>query len=84
MEQCIFIVKSYCEMKSYNQVQTKFRTLFPELLPLNKTMIRKMLKRMRGMAHLQTWISGKIITTRTQENMEALPYASIGKKIKEE
>ena len=27
---------------------------------------------------------GKRITTRTQENIEALPYASIGKKIKEE
>ena len=34
MGQRIFILKSYYETKSYNQVQTKFRTMFPErLLP---------------------------------------------------
>ena len=49
MEQRIFIVKSYYETKSYNQVQTKFRTLFPEHLPSNKTTIRKNVKSMRGM-----------------------------------
>ena len=35
----------YCEIvlqnESHNQVQTKFRTLFPEHLPPNKTTIRK-------------------------------------------
>ena len=41
MGQRIFIAKLYCETKSYNQVQTKFRTLFSEGLPPNKTTIRK-------------------------------------------
>ena len=40
MEQRTFIVKSYCETKSYNQVQTKFITLFLERLPPNKTTTR--------------------------------------------
>ena len=38
----IFITKKwyfYYETKSYNQVPTKFRTLFPERLPPNKTTI---------------------------------------------
>ena len=41
MEQRIYIVKSYYETKSYKEVETKFRTLFPERLPPNKTIIRK-------------------------------------------
>ena len=41
MERRIFIVKSYYETKTYKQFQTKFRTLFPERLPPNKTTIRK-------------------------------------------
>ena len=41
MEKYIFTVKSYYETKSYNQVQTKFRTLFPQCLPPNKITIRK-------------------------------------------
>ena len=41
MEQDILIVKSYYETKSCNQVQTNFRTLFPELLQPNKTAIQK-------------------------------------------
>ena len=43
MEKRIFVVKSYYETKGYHQVQTKFRTLFPERLspPPNKTTIRK-------------------------------------------
>ena len=40
MEQRTFIVKSYYETKSYNQVQTKFITLFLERLPPNKTTTR--------------------------------------------
>ena len=45
MKQCAFIVKSYCKTKSYNQVQTKFRTLFPESLPPNETTIWKNVKK---------------------------------------
>ena len=45
MEQRIFIVKSYYETKSYNQIQTKFRILFPERLSPNKAKFEKMLKR---------------------------------------
>ena len=55
MEKRIFIVKwngifitkkwyFYYETKSYNQVQTKFRTLFPKRLPPNKTTIWKKIK----------------------------------------
>ena len=44
MRQRTFIVKSYYETKSYYQVQTKFRTLFPERLPTNKTTSRKNVK----------------------------------------
>ena len=85
MEQCIFIVKSYCEMKSYNQVQTKFRTLFPELLPLNKTMIRKMLKRMRGMGHLQTWIKedwGKELPQEHKKTLKHCHMQALEKKLR--
>ena len=45
MEQCIFIVKSYYGTKSYNQVQSKFRTLDPEHLPQKKTTIKKYVKK---------------------------------------
>ena len=45
IEQRNFIVKSYYETKSYNQVRTKFRTLFPERLPPKKTTIRKNVKK---------------------------------------
>ena len=48
MEQRIFTVKLYDEKKSYNQVQTKFRTLFPERSPPNKTTIRKNVKKYEG------------------------------------
>ena len=51
MELRIFIVKSYYETKRYNQVQTKFRTLFSECLPQIKRQFQKMLKSMRGMAY---------------------------------
>ena len=44
MEQRILIVKSYCETKSYNQVQNKFRNLFPECLSPNKTAIGRNVK----------------------------------------
>ena len=52
MEQRIFIEKSYYKTKSYNQVQMKFRTLFPERLHLIKLQLGKVLKSMRGMAYL--------------------------------
>ena len=68
IEQSIF--KSYYETKIYNQVQTKFRTLFPERLPPNKTTTRKNVENyesMRGMAR-----SGRRITTKKQENIEAV------------
>ena len=48
MEQHIFIVKWYYETKSYNQIQTKFRSLFPERLPRNKTTIYKVYKVFEG------------------------------------
>ena len=45
MEQRNFIAKSYYETKCYDQVQTKFRTLFPERLPPSKTTILKYIKK---------------------------------------
>ena len=39
MEQNVFILKSYCKTKNYNQVYTKFKVLLPERLPPNKTTI---------------------------------------------
>ena len=50
-EKRIFITKSYYEMKSYTQIQTESRILFPERLP-PKPQVKKLLKSMRGMAHL--------------------------------
>ena len=63
MEQSIFIVKSYCEMESYNPVHTKFRTLFPELLPPNKTTVWKRW-------HMNKEGSGRRITARIQESIK--------------
>ena len=65
MEQRIFNVKSYYKTKSYNQVQTKFRILFPERLPPpNKTLNMNNERSRRG------------ITTRKQNN-EAVQQASV-------
>ena len=66
MEQRIFHVKSYHETKSYNQVQTKFRALFPERLPPppNKTL------------NMNKERSRRRITTRKQQNIEAVQQAS--------
>ena len=78
MEQRIFIVKSYYEMKSYSQVQTKFRTLFSERLPPNKTTIRKNVKKYERddtYLNMNKGRSGRRITTRTQENIEAVRQA---------
>ena len=78
MEQHIFIVKSYYETKSYNQVQTKSRDLFPEHLQPNKTTIQKNDKHYQrdgtslNMNNMNKGRSGRRITTRTQENIEAL------------
>ena len=67
----IFFVKLYCEMKNYSQVQIKFRTLFPELLPPNKTTIpKKNVKkheRNNTSLNMNKGRSGTRITTRTQE-----------------
>ena len=70
MEQRIFIVKSYYETKSYNQVQTKFRTLFPERLPPNKTRIWENVKKYKRddiSLNMNKGRSGRRITTRWQE-----------------
>ena len=75
MEKRIFFVKSYYETKSYNQVQTKFRTLFPERLPPNKTTIRKNVKKYErnGLSlNKNKGRPGRSIATRTQENIEAV------------
>ena len=78
MEQRIFIVKSYYETKSYNQVQTKFRTLFPERLPPNKTRIWENVKKYKRddiLLNMNKGRSGRGITTRWQENTEAVRQA---------
>ena len=78
MEQRIFIAKSYYKTKSYNQFQTKFRTLFPERLPLNKTTIRKNVKKYEKdgtYLNMNKGRSGRRITTRTQENIETVREA---------
>ena len=70
MEQRIFIVKSYYETKSYNQVQTKFRTLSPERLPPNKTRIWENIKKYKRddiSLNMNKGRSGRRITTRWQE-----------------
>ena len=75
IEQRNFIVKSYYETKSYNQVRTKFRTLFPERLPPKKTTIRKSVKkydRDGSSVNMNKGRSGRRIITRTQENIEAV------------
>ena len=75
MEQCIFNVKSYYETKNYNQVQTKFRTLFPECFPRNKTTLWKNVKkyvRDDTPLNVNKGRSGRRITTRTQENIHAV------------
>ena len=69
MEQRIFIVKSHYETKSL------LRTLFSERLPPNKTTIRKNVKKCeRDGTSLNTneGRSGRIISTRTKENIEAV------------
>ena len=78
MEQRIFIAKSYSETKSYNQVQTKFRTLFPERLPPNKTTIRKNVNKCERdgtSLNMNKGRSGRRITTRTQEYIAAVRQA---------
>ena len=78
MEERIFIVKSYYETKSYNQVQTKLRTLFPERLLPNKTTIRKNVKKYERdgtSLNMNKGISRRRITTRTQENIEVIRQA---------
>ena len=78
MEQGIFIVKSYYETKSYNHVQTNFRTLSSECLPPNKTTIRKNVKtyeRDDTSLNMNKERSGRRITTRTQENIEVVRQA---------
>ena len=75
MEQHIFIVKLYYKTKSYSQVQTKFRTLFPECLPPNKTTIWKNVENygMDGTSsNINKGRSGNRMTTRTQENFEVV------------
>ena len=66
-EQRIFIVKSYYETKSCNQVQTKFRTLCPERLRPNKTTIRKNVRKYERdgtSLNMNKGRSGRRITTR--------------------
>ena len=70
-----FIVKLYYKTKSYNQVQTKFRTLLPERLPPDKTTIRKNVKkygRDGTSLKINKGRSGNRMTTRTQENFEVV------------
>ena len=72
MKQRIFNVKSYYEMKSYNQLQTKFTTTFPECLPPDKTIIPKKVKKYERDGTSLNMSKGRparIITTRTQENI---------------
>ena len=55
------------------EVQTKFKTLFPECLPPNKTKIRKKMYERNGTSlNLNKRRSERRITTRTQENMEVV------------
>ena len=75
MKQRIFIVKLYYKTKSYNQVKTKFRALFPERLPPNKTTTRKNVKKCErngASLNMNKGRSGRRITTRTKENVEAV------------
>ena len=68
-------MKSYYETKSYNQVQTKFRSLFSELLPPNKTTIRKSVRKYekdRTFLNMNKERSRRRTTIRTQENIEAV------------
>ena len=69
MEQHIFIVKLYYKTKSYSQVKTKFRTLFPKRLQPNKTKIQGNVKKYVKRR------SGRRNTTRTKENIDALQQA---------
>ena len=78
MELRIFIVKSYYETKSYNQVQTKFRTLFPECLLTNKAKIRKSIKKYKRdgtSLNMNKGKSGRRITTKTQGSTETVGQA---------
>ena len=71
-------MKSYYETKSYNQVQTKFRSLFSELLPPNKTTIRKSVRKYekdRTSLNMNKERSRRRTTIRTQENIEAVRQA---------
>ena len=77
-EKRIFITKSYYEMKSYTQIQTEFRILFPERLPPNKTTSQKIVKKYERdgtSLNMNKGRSGRRVTTRTQENTEMVQKA---------
>ena len=77
-EKRIFITKSYYEMKSYTQIQTEFRILFPERLPPNKTTSQKIVKKYERdgtSLNMNKGRSGRRVTTRTQENTETVQKA---------
>ena len=56
MEQRISIAKSYYEIKSYNEVQANLRSFCKNVYHQIKPQFEKMLKSMKGMAYLLTWI----------------------------
>ena len=77
-EKRIFITKSYYEMKSYTQIQTESRILFPERLPPNKTTSQKIVKKYEKdgtSLNMNKGRSGRRVTTRTQENTEMVQKA---------